>query len=477
MKDVPMCKRCDKIQATVVSRKEKFCDDCFLKFVSQKQRKQMMSDPYFQDVFKVMYQDRIRTAEEADSQNAQSNVLVALSFGSSSLVMLDILNDTLTEQKNTQQGKTGFQIDVVVCYHTLDEKEVFQELARKLWTTRYASNKEKLRVFLIGLDTFFDSSKDNLKTLVLDDKSFSTFEVDYDTKSSGAHSIEKLLSQCPDRSSREDLLAFIRTHLIKRFAFQNNHKTIVWGHSMTKVADDTISLIVKGRGAQIAPLIGSSKFDQDYLDKFKNLFPLRDVLLSEADAYCYISGLNDFLVDYVAQDTLLIQKINSPDEKTSQRLIKNMTINEIARKYFDDIEGDYSNVISTVVRTADKLAEPSTRMNAQKKQEKCSICLSKIHSDGSKWFVDITVNAGHPAENETELEIFEEWKKSEVGNEAQEYSNLRDHVSTHCENAPVCYGCMINLNRSSHRSLIWPKQSNSELDNVLNEFVLTDDEC
>lgn len=460
----------------MVSRKERFSNDCFRKFVSQKQRKQMMSDPYFQDIFKVMYQDRFRTSKEADLQNMQSTVLVPLSFGSSSLVMLDVLNDTLTEQKTTQRGKTGFQVDLIICYQTTEEKEAFKELAHNIINTRYASNKEKFKFHLIDLDSFFSSSKDCLRVVALDARGATAIKANYSVEPSNSYNLKDLLNQCTDRTTREDILSFIRRHLIKKFASQHEQRAIMWGHSMTKLADETISLIVKGRGSEIAASMDCSKFDEDYNSSFKNLFPMKDILLSEIDAFCLVAKLDEFLYDYKPQDTLLIQKVQIINDTKYSTLVKNMTVNEIARKYFDDIEGDYSNVISTVVKTANKLAEPQSLLIEKERSKKCVLCFSNIYTNGFKWLSDITINEGVPIEDDAEREIFNEWKNSTIGNKTEGYNRATELVTAHSCDVPVCYGCIIIFNRIKERRLTWPTKSKSELEGVLDECVLTDDE-
>lgn len=460
-----VCRRCRLQDASVVSRKEWFCNECFQKFVSAKQRKQMMCEPYFQNIFKVLYQDKIRSAEEAALQNQQSKVLVPLSFGSSSLVMLDILNETLTEQKQTQRGNTGFQIDVLICLKAGDDRDTYQKIVKELHEERYAMNHEKLKFHFISEESFYDGE---LRTILLDNQDFVSKSIKGQLDLSQNSTVEKLLAQCPDKSSRKDLDTFIQRHLIKKYAYQHNHKAILWGHSMTKLADETISLIVKGRGSQISPLLSDTELNPLYENKFKNMFPLKDVLLSEIDAYCFTKGLEGFLVGYVAQDTLLVNKIG--DNKQPTKMVKQLSINEIARGYFDDVEADYSNVISTVVRTAYKLAEPKSTCS-----EPCSICQTKIHSDASRWLRAITVNDSHPIENDEEVGLFAKWRDSELGNEVIEYMKLKDRAFQDGVDAPLCYGCMINLNRMRNRNVLWPQNDEEELQTVLNEFVLADD--
>ncbi|QLQ79669.1 hypothetical protein HG537_0C03170 [Torulaspora globosa] len=457
-----VCKRCQKGPVSVLSRKEPFCNGCFGKFVSSKQRKQMMCEPYCQDVFKVLYQDKVRSAAESDEQNAQSKVLVPLSFGSSSLVLLDILNDTLIEQKETQRGKTGFHIDVLVCGRDQDDIARYREMA-ELLCERYASNREKIKFHFLSVESFYKDRDGELDTILVDSFDFTSKSI----VEKGEFAVQDLLKQCPDRTSRQDLLTILSRHLIKKFAYQNKHKVILWGHSMTKLADETISLVVKGRGSQIASMLSIDECDPMFDNSFRNLYPLQDVLLSEIDAYCYIKLLDPFVIDYVPQDTLLIEKRRNANLVPAPRSVKNMTLNEIARKYFDDVEADYSNVISTVVRTALKLGEPESP-----NPERCTVCRANVHRNPSEYLQTITVSENHPIESNEESILYEKWSESGSNNERIQDATLEHLKLQKAVNASLCYGCLINVSRMKDRKLTWPQHSGSELESILNTFEL-----
>lgn len=421
----------------------------------------MMSDLYFQDIFKVMHPDKVRSPELADTQNKSSRILVPLSLGSSSTVMLDVLNDTLNEQKTTQRGRTGFYVDVLLCYL----KSEFQELrnrVKELSAARYTNNRENIKFHFIELESFFNDQ--NFEKLIINDDYLCSSKLD-----THPYNLKDFLERCPNRTSREDLLTFVIRRLVKRYAYQHNHKAILWGHSMTKLADETMSLIVKGRGEHINSLFNCSESDQGYGEKFRHLYPLKDILLSEVDAYCYSAGLDKHLMNYTAQDTLLLQKRG--DIKADGKLIRNMTINEMVRKYFDDIEGDYSNVISTVVRTADKLAEPkSVESNV-----KCSLCRGNIHTKGSEWLQSITINNGCSPESQEDRQLYANWYDSDLRKERDEYLELMRSVSSQGEAAPLCYGCIITLGGVKNKCVTWPQSTDRELNQTLEEFVLADD--
>lgn len=429
----------------------------------------MMSDQYFQDIFKVMYPDKKKTAEEAERLNQGSRILVPLSFGSSSIVMLDVLNDTLTEQREMHRGKTGFRIDVLVCYL----KDDLEELKRKmeaLMTVKLRDNKNSVKVHLVDIESFMNSP--DFTRIHLQDSTYMVRNAS--VSANEAQSVKKLLSSCSNRSAREDLLNIIKTAIIKRFGVQGGYKAILWGHSTTRLADEIMSLVVKGRASQIANALNDSEEDFEYGEPLRNLHPMRDILLSEIDAYCFVSDLTQYLHKYDPQDTLLVNKIPvAPDAQPPRaKLTKNMTINELARQYFDGIEGSYSNVISTVVRTGAKLDDPE---NSLKSKVRCGICNNTVFCDGSHWLRNITVTSSHPIEDAEEEAMFRAWSASEQGKVRGEYLKLTSEMEISGHEFPVCYGCILTLGEVRHKSLIWPSSQSNSIESVIEDFIISDE--
>ncbi|SCU96198.1 LANO_0E12794g1_1 [Lachancea nothofagi CBS 11611] len=469
MTEVQLCKRCSSEPAVVVSRKEPFCAICFRKFISLKQRKQMMSDQYFQDIFKVMYQDKLKSAEEAEKLNVESRVLVPLSFGSASIVMLDVLNDTLQEQLDVHRGKVGFHVDIIVCYFDT-ELQLLEEKLGAILNGRLRENKHRYKIHMVNVESFYKSSQ--LLRVHLQDSSYTVRKVSAAADLQNEYTVKELLSSCLNRSAREDLLNIIRTAIIKLFATQGGYKAILWGHSMTRLADEIISLVVKGRASDIANSLNDSNFDCEFEGSFKNLHPMRDILLSEIDAYCHISELVQYTHNYIPQDTLLTKKVLNT-ETIGSKLTRNMTINELARQYFDNIEGNYANIISTVVRTGAKLDDPSNTLSTS---TRCEICNSKLYKDGSNWLRQITVTSSHPLENDDDESLHDAWALSEQGKIRGEYLRLTADMENRGQVLPTCYGCILTLGEVKFKNIYWPESPPDILKETLRDFVLSDDD-
>ncbi|AGO12825.1 AaceriACR271Cp [[Ashbya] aceris (nom. inval.)] len=459
------CKRCNTSEGCLVSRNETFCGACFSRFVLLKFRKQMMLDEYYQQVFKVLYADKNRTAEEADEENARSVILVPLSLGSSSLAMLDLLNQTLIEQRSAH-NRTGFQVKVVLCGFSTEMDEL-KKLAGWLQTERLAANADCIDFYFLDLDRSFSDCE--VDKLLLASEGYDTRKV---TSTGESATLSDILDQFSGRSSRDDMLCFARQHLIKRFASQHQVKVIMWGHSVTRLADEIVSLVIKGRGAQIASALNSTDMDAEYGALFKNLYPLRDVLLSELDAYCTLANLQRYIYNYSLQDSLFIKRQGEATQANrAVSMAKNMTINELTRQYFDAVEKDYSNVISTIVRTGSKLDYPNA---STADVIHCSICNNRVYIDASKWLKSITVNDCHPPVSDEDLSMLQMWEASSKGQETIAQKHARSDIWSAATEAPLCYGCIVTLNETKEKELNWPSREN-EVSEVLAEFTLTDE--
>lgn len=461
------CQRCKKQRAVIKSRKETFCEECFAKFVSLKQRKRMMGDDFYRDVFKVSY--------NKDGTHGVGKVAMGFDFQSSSLVALDVIIQVLREQNRQHRGKVGFELDLVSIYKDEENLNQFKNSWQEIISSeRYSGDDilNHIKIHLIDVNTFYNDKI--LRQILVHNIDFNAMAMKWEEDDK--FTVAGLLKLCPNRNTRNDFWNTIVKHTVKKFAMQSHCSVLIWGHSMTRLADQILGMVIKGRGAHVASSLDTDNFDVSYGGSFKNLYPMKDILLSEIDAYTISQGLESYLVDYTLRRSLLIAEEDANKDKTNSMLVKNMTINELVRKYYDDMEGEYSNIVSTVLRTGDKLQTPVKYLEEGESAKKCSVCSNAIYSDPSLWLRSITVIKGHPIETEEEQVYYNQWKESKVGIETEQYMKLKDTVWENGEAIPLCYGCTINLNGIKGKNIIWPKNDKEELQNVLDEYQLTDDE-
>ena len=434
----------------------------------------MMVDEFYRNHFKVLYGKDL-------ANDGRSKILVPFDFSSSTLSALDVLLGLLKEQNLQHRGRVGFSLEILTVFRDESERKDIEKMWKELQNSGLYDESiwSYINYHMVCADSFFENAAE-LQQIVLHDQDFNAMGIDWRENVSPTYNVQTLLDRCPNRNTRNDMWIFIVRHIIKKYAYQRGDiNVILWGQSMTKMADQIIGLVVKGRGAHIASSLDSTNDDSDYGNRFRNLYPLKSTLLSQLDAYCIIRKLNRYTLNYDVSDDLFITPQKEIDHNHTQnknvRLVKNMTINELARKYFDDIEGEYSNIISTVLRTGDKLKPPEIDNSPEishSDPSKCAICLNVIYSNPSEWLRNIAITKGHPMESDEERALYEQWKLSHVGLQNEEYMKLRDYAWSDGKDVPLCYGCIINLNGIKTKELVWPKGNTEELDSVLAEYEL-----
>lgn len=414
-----ICQRCHNVPAVLISRKEKFCGECFVFFMRGKQRKQMLDERY-----KVKYG---AVLERLGTQR----VLLPLSFGPSSLVLFDMIASLLQEQNLAHKGKQGFELVVL---HLQEDEQAAEKF--ELLTKSYSPIEIKFKI--VNADDW--KLSDKMKISVSNE--FDVIAQKLDSKSEIALTVSHLLELSPSRSLRADLLAIIYEDIIFRTAVAEGCQTILFGHSMTRLATEVISLTVKGRGLQISQEIADGP--RSYGDHSVHvIFPLREVLFAEVDA---VLKLREGLLQYM--------KIS---EEPQTRIVKNMTVQALTSQYFDNLDATgYASTASTVVKTAEKLGGPK-----DPKTGICQICGCDIHQDARKWLRNITVSEAAPL-------VKDEQRKYA---EAYELEFQADDVSG--GGLIVCYGCTTTL-AGAGSGFVWPVRASK--DEILDEYVLTDDE-
>ncbi|KAH3676152.1 hypothetical protein WICMUC_002174 [Wickerhamomyces mucosus] len=433
MSDVQICSRCKAQESVTVSRKEAFCKPCFIRFVSGKQRKQMSSDK-----FKLKFGDNFEV----------ERVLFPISFGSSSIVLLDILISLINEQLTNPRAKLGFDLNILFIDDTKIERYE-NELSTLISNLKshYRTEDLPIKFTILDINSFVSNKK--LLNKILINPEYESFRLNEKTEK---YEVKELLNACANRASKHDLLQLITKSLILDFARANNLSTILWGHNMTTLAEEVISLTVKGRGSEIYARLTDGEVDLDEGYKVENIHPLRDISKNEIITFIELQDLSKF--------TLL------PAIRPINLMNKQKTINEVVSGYYEVVDHEYDNIVSTVVKTGTKLAEPVKKFHGNH----CSICSSKIYNEPKDWLRDITYTSNKGPQNEIELELFNDWKELNQ-NLLKELDNPN--------NKPIdmCYGCIVTISSSNKAALKWPiLEERKSKDDILAEFIIDDEE-
>lgn len=420
-----VCLRCKDATAEVVSRKEHFCSPCFIRFVRGKQRKQMHHDSY-----KVKYGavlERLGTTK----------VLLTISGGVSSVVLLDVLASLLQEQRVAHKGKQGFELVILYIDDPTEPTDKKVTDMVPLLLERFEPLDATFKV--VSPDTF-----------LLDGATFSNIAIANDFAALAAplrddqsYTVSDILARCTNKSSAEDLAGVIYAEVVRRAAVSEGCHTIVYGHSMTRIASEIISLTVKGRGAMVYRAVADRTEEVDG-HTLQVLYPMRDVLQAEMAAYAKVADLEQ----YIVQPT-----------RPKSKITRNLTIRDLTTNYFAMLDSTgYASTASTVVKTGEKLGAPKEPVVAH-----CEVCGTDIFHDPRGWLNTITVNEAASIGVDESSTIVNTSKDTKT-------DGMSDGKPVY-----ICYGCTVSLRGSD--DFVWPLHSEAkEVEDVLEEFVLTDEE-
>lgn len=429
-----LCLRCQLNEAVLVTRKEKFCKKCFVRFIRGKQRKSMQDESY-----KVKY-------GKAAETGTVTKVLLACSMGSSSLVLLDVVVSLIQEQMAMHRGKTGFELILL----NIDEFELYalnkhiRDISSKL--KDFFEPEVKFTFKILNINSYI-LDKEFIKRIRLYSDFHATLE---DVQDGGV--LSDILALCPNKSSTEDLITIVYDELVLRTAFVENCATVLYGHNMTRIANEIIALTVKGRGSSIHEKV------LDHVVNFKGqdikfIYPLKDVLRAEIEAYADLMDLKQFQLE---------------STKPKLKINRNMTIRDLTTNYFNQLDATgYASTASTVVKTGEKLGAPKLTSDEPKD---CQVCGVKIHQNPENWLRRITVNESAPIVTEEEREYVAMYHESMGTNEESE--------QTEGQPMNICYGCIVTLSSiKATDGFTWPiRNPMQEKEEILNQYILTDDE-
>lgn len=353
------------------SQLKSLTSDCFARYVHTKTIKRLES-------FRVNF---------AAKPDEQRKILVPLSFGVSSVTLLHILDLHLNTQKS-KTGRTGFAIKAVFV-DCGDEKAKIDEKLSQIQEHYPDHEFASLPMYQV------------FRLLPKDDALHALVPLaDVDHVPQSHDQLHSLITSLTSATARADVISTLRTRLIVEYAKQAGCESIMWGHSTTRLAEETLAETAKGRGFGLPWQLsdGQSPFGINFH------YPMRDVLKKELISYVQLTSSN--LASFVVQQSGATQASMSS---------KNTTIDDLMKQYFESVETNFPSIVSNVVRTAGKLEKPTS----ETPDPSCSLC-------------------GMPVP-EGRFGIHG-WG----GNQHQDISG-----SSHGTSAQVCYGCTRSLPKSS----------------------------
>ena len=269
-------------------------------------------------------------------------LLVPISFGVSSLILLHVLDQQLSNRAETGRH-IGYNLHVLY----VDQSRVLEQ----------ASLPDSLDVLKqrYPCHTYTTVSMEDYEDYGIDFDMLASA----DTLTNGSVALDKrtclkhIWSSLSSATSRADLIEILRRRLILAFAKAHACDSILFGDSTTRLAEKTLSETAKGRAIALPWLTA----DGSSSDGTNCTYPLRDLLRKELGAYASMTS---------PPLTPLICEAPSQTPISS----KDTTIDNLMTQYFESVEQNYPSIVANVVRTSGKLMAPSTTENTNR----CAIC-------------------------------------------------------------------------------------------------------
>ncbi|KAK9448164.1 uncharacterized protein V1518DRAFT_419845 [Limtongia smithiae] len=408
-----LCSRCHTARSAHVVRKEPFCEGCFIRFLRGKQRRAMGD-------YKVTYPP----GRGGRPLGPPPRVLLALSLSHASLALLDMLVSLVREQRVAHRGAAGLDLVVAHVDEGADDRE-----ARRVMADIASAHGDVCECRVVSLDEFYTRAAPSAirefyhSASNIADYSFSP------RTATNPPTVSSILARIPDRTACRDIIDSIRTHLILSTAAEATCTTVLWGDTMTRLAEKTLSMTAKGRGDALPRLLADGLRRTADGPELVHIYPLREVLRSEAETYASVCDMTPYLL--------------STNLAPASSVLRMMTIDDITRTYFRDIEAAFPSIVSTVVRTAAKLADP--RVDGGRY---CAICATPcVDAAPERWLTTITVS-------------------SALGAMAEEVAPATDAEASP-DRPPLCYGCLV---ATKGASFAWPRIPSVQ--DVVDEYAL-----
>lgn len=290
------------------------------------------------------------------STKSPRKLLLPLSCGVSSAVLLHILDQHLERQRSNSRGRTAYELHVL----TIDMTQAGIPWPSARTVRGFEENYPPYTFSCVTLADIFGYDEDleeafpNIKLHPLPG------DPDGDHQGKLAH----LLKSISSPSAKADMLEIMLIRLIVAFARHVGCESIVWGHSNSRLASIILANVAKGRGASLPQHTsdGPSPWGINFT------YPLRELFKSELLSYSkLLPSLSQVVLDDAAPDTTPVS-------------IRHTSIDSLMNQYISSQEEKYPSLMANVVRTVSKLRQPAST-GSKSICELCGIAVADIGDD------------------------------------------------------------------------------------------------
>lgn len=283
---------------------------------------------------------------QTNATEGPRKLLLPLSRGVSSNVLLYILNQHLQRQLSNGRGRTAYELHVVVVDTAVDH--VTDPTSEDL--VPFEKTYPMHTFSAISLGDILDFDPDIQNTLA--QLGVETVSVECAPQSS--QRLDHMLRSIVSPTAKSDILEVLLIRLIVSFAKLKECESILWGHSNSRLASVALANVAKGRGASLPyhTSDGVSPWGINFT------YPLRELFKAELVSY---SNLVPSLHDLVSSEST---------SKPSMVSIKNTSIDDLMTQYISSQGEKYPSLMANVVRTVGKL-QPMQNLESK---DICALC-------------------------------------------------------------------------------------------------------
>ena len=278
----------------------------------------------------------------AGFKDPQKTLLVPFSFGVSSVALLHVLDQQLSNRAEAGRH-IGYNLHILYVDQSGVLERALPHDSLDVLKQTYPSHTYTT----VSLEDCSDFGVD------LDKLPFADTSVDGCIPLDKRTRLKHILSSLSSATSGADLIEMLRNRLIRAFAKVHACDSILFGDSTTRLAEKTLSETAKGRAIALPWLTA----DGSSSDGSNCTYPLRDLLRKELGAYAGMTS---------PPLTPLICETPSQTPTSS----KDTTIDDLMTQYFESVEQNYPSIVANVVRTSGKLRAHSTAEGIST----CAIC-------------------------------------------------------------------------------------------------------
>ncbi|KAJ5160045.1 Cytoplasmic tRNA 2-thiolation protein 2 [Penicillium canariense] len=261
----------------------------------------------------------------------QIKLLLPLSLGVSSSILLHILNADIQRQLAKPYGGLGYDLHIlVVDPSTILPSSTKYDQAYEAATKAFPD----LKLTRLPFHSVFEYVPD-MKEII---QEYTGPHFSDDESRSNQDRLAAFRAAVSTATSKADLDSVLLTRLVVGYAKNTGCEVVIWGDSDSRLAAKTLAGVAKGRGASLTWSVSDGM--SPWGVRFG--FPLRDLSKPELEQY---KSVCEELSDIIISDEPLSDNV----------LTKNLSIDELMMRYVHTQGEKYRGVMANVTRTANKL--------------------------------------------------------------------------------------------------------------------------